>query len=115
MQAAGIFQKTGERNRISFLWTSFLFGVYVCVNNKTTRRDNQAAETDLTYIHYRRSKMNKTALKNEKTIAIEKLEKVAGGYDTGVGYPILPGFPGVTIPDERPDDKPRDGGATGSW
>ena len=44
----------------------------------------------------------------------EDLDKVAGGTP-GLVVPCIPGIPYVTVPGDYGKDKPKDGGATGSW
>lgn len=43
-----------------------------------------------------------------------ELDRVAGGLP-GIAVPGEPGVPYVTVPGDDSGDKPKDGGATGTW
>lgn len=59
--------------------------------------------------------MSEITMKNKVQLSNEELKNVSGGYHA-IGYPFFPDVPRrIDIPDTSKDDKPKDGGATGSW
>ena len=59
--------------------------------------------------------MVKTSMMNKVQLSNEELKNVSGGRHTIV-CSLFPEVPRrIDIPDISKDDKPKDGGATGSW
>lgn len=56
-------------------------------------------------------------MKNNAQITFDELDMITGGGYRAIGVPFMlgPVFPELRDYPKKDDDKPRDGGATGSW